>query len=81
MIPDDAYGYRFSRFMTFERGNIGYLIAFILVGAILGSAVGELAAKLIPALSILRENLTSPIGFNLEIISFSLRLNSWAWLE
>lgn len=62
-------------FMTFDRGNIGYLIAFIIVGGILGSALGHLAAKLVPALSIVQQNLTAPIGFNLEVVSFNLKLN------
>lgn len=61
--------------MTFDRGNTGFFIAFIVVGGILGSALGILAAKIVPALSILRENLTAPIGFNLEVLSFSLKLN------
>jgi len=61
--------------MTFDRGNIGYLIAFILVGGILGSALAHLAVKLAPSLAILTQNLTAPIGFNLEVLSFSLRLN------
>jgi hypothetical protein len=61
--------------MTFDRGNIGFFIAFVVVGGILGSALGVLAAKVIPALSVFRENLTAPIGFNLEVLSFSLRLN------
>lgn len=61
--------------MTFDRGNTGFFIAFVVVGGILGSALGILAAKIVPALSILRENLTAPIGFNLEVLSFSLKLN------
>lgn len=61
--------------MTFEKGNIGYLLAFIIVGGILGSAVGLLVAKVFPALSILRENLTAALGFDLEIIRISIRLN------
>ncbi len=61
--------------MTFERGNIGYFIAFILIGAILGSSIGTLLAKIFPALSILKENLTGPVGINFEIINFNIRLN------
>jgi hypothetical protein len=61
--------------MTFDRGNMGFFIAFVVVGGILGSALGILAAKIVPALSILRENLTAPVGFNLEVLSFSLKLN------
>jgi len=61
--------------MTFERHNIGYLIAFMLVGAVLGSAVGALIAGLVPAAAIIQKSLTGPIGFNLEIISFSVKIN------
>ncbi|OHD66335.1 MAG: hypothetical protein A2176_07570 [Spirochaetes bacterium RBG_13_51_14] len=61
--------------MTFERNNIGYLIAFMLVGAILGSAVGTLIAGFVPALSVIQKSLTGPLGFNLEIVSFSIRIN------
>jgi len=61
--------------MTFDRGNIGYFIAFLLLGGILGSALAVLIAKLVPALSILKENLTAPLGFSLEVVSLSVRLN------
>ncbi len=61
--------------MTFERGNLGYFIAFILIGAILGSSVGTLLARLFPALSIIKDSLTGPVGINLEIVSFSIKLN------
>ncbi len=61
--------------MTFERGNLGYFIAFILIGAILGSSVGTLLARIFPALSLIKESLTGPVGFNLEIVSFSIKLN------
>jgi len=63
--------------MVFERSNIGYLIAFIILGAVLGSAIGNLIVKVFaaPSLKIITESLTEPIGFNLEIITFSIRLN------
>jgi hypothetical protein len=61
--------------MTFERGNLGYFIAFILIGAILGSSVGTLLARIFPALSLIKESLTGPMGINLEIVSFSIKLN------
>lgn len=61
--------------MIFERGNFGYFIAFILIGGILGSALGTLAAHALPALSFVKTGLTGPIGFNLEIIKFELNLN------
>ncbi len=63
------------RGMTFERSNIGYLVAFMLVGAILGSALGTLIAGLVPGASVIQKSLTGPIGMNLEIISFSFKIN------
>ena len=62
-------------YMTFERSHMGYFIAFLVIGAILGSALGTFFAKLFRVLSIIKVKLTEPIGFNLEIISFSSRLN------
>jgi len=61
--------------MTFERNNLGYLLTFMLVGAILGSALGTLIAGYVPALSVIQKSLTGPIGFNLEIISLHIRIN------
>jgi hypothetical protein len=61
--------------MIFERGNFGYFIAFILIGGILGSALGTLAAHAVPALSFIKTSLTGAVGFNLEIIQFGLNLN------
>lgn len=61
--------------MTFERGNTGYFLAFIIIGGILGSALGTLAVRLLPSMAVLTQNLTSAIGFNIEILSISLRVN------
>ena len=61
--------------MTFEKSHTGYFIAFLFVGAILGSAIGRLFAGLIPSAGIIVKNLTGPIGVNLEVISFSIKLN------
>ncbi len=61
--------------MTFEKGNIGYFLAFLLLGGILGSALGTLIAKIFPSLSIIKTSLTGPLSFNLEIISFGIKLN------
>jgi hypothetical protein len=61
--------------MTFEKHNLGYLLTFMLVGAILGSALGTLIAGFVPALSVIQKSLTGPIGLNLEIISFSIKIN------
>jgi hypothetical protein len=52
-----------------------YLIAFMIVGAILGSALGTLIAGFFPNMSVITKNLTGPIGFSLVVISFNLRLN------
>lgn len=61
--------------MEFSRSNTGYFIAFMLLGGVLGSALGTLVVKFFPAAGFITSNLTGPVGFNLEIISFSLRLN------
>ena len=61
--------------MIFDRGNFGYFIAFIIVGGILGSALGTFAAHALPSLSFLKTSLTGAVGFNLEIIQFGLNLN------
>lgn len=61
--------------MRFEKMNMGYFVLFLIIGAILGSALGTFLARLFPAISIINKSLTGPIGFNLEIISFSMKLN------
>jgi hypothetical protein len=61
--------------MTFERGHLGYFIAFIIIGAILGAVIGVLLVGIFPGLSPLIKNLTGPIGFNLEVISFKINLS------
>ncbi len=54
---------------------MGYFVAFLLLGGVLGSALAVLIAKLVPALSVLKENLTAPLGFNIEVVNLSVRLN------
>jgi hypothetical protein len=61
--------------MTFERGNIGFFLAFLVLGGILGSALGALIVKVFPSLSVIKLGLTSSLSFNLEIISFGIRLD------
>jgi hypothetical protein len=61
--------------MTFDRSHMGFFIAFILVGAVFGSALGSLAVRYAPSLSVLQQSLTGPIGISLEIIDFHVRLN------
>ena len=61
--------------MIFERSNTGYFIAFMILGAVLGSALGTFIVKFIPQMSVITTSLTGPIGFNLEILSFSMKLN------
>lgn len=61
--------------MTFSRDHIGYFIGFILVGGILGIAIGSFLVKLVPSLAIINAPLTKPIGFDLELISFYFRFN------
>jgi hypothetical protein len=61
--------------MTFEKGNSFYFLAFILIGAILGEALGALIVRLMPGLSLITRSLTGPVGFNLEVVSFSIKLS------
>jgi len=61
--------------MIFERSNTGYFIAFLILGAVLGSALGNLIVKFIPQMNVITTSLTGPIGFNLEILSFNMKLN------
>ena len=61
--------------MTFSRDHIGFLIGFIIVGGILGIAVGSFLAKLIPSLAVINAPLTRPIGFDLELLSVYFRFN------
>ncbi|MDR3237313.1 MAG: hypothetical protein LBT84_02290 [Spirochaetia bacterium] len=61
--------------MNFEKSNIWYFLAFIIIGAILGSALGTLLVRIFPGLSVITVSLTGPVGFSLEIISFSLKIN------
>ena len=61
--------------MRLERASLPFLILFLLLGAVLCSALGVLIVKFIPQLGIITQNLTAPVGFNLEVISFSLNLN------
>ncbi len=61
--------------MTFSRDHIGYFIGFIIVGGILGIAIGSFLAKLIPSLAVINAPLTKPIGFDLELLSVYFRFN------
>lgn len=61
--------------MHFERSNFGFFIAFIVIGGIMGGALGNLLATVAPAVGIINKSLTGPIGFNLELIDFHIRLN------
>ncbi|HSV96289.1 MAG TPA: hypothetical protein VLM75_05060 [Spirochaetota bacterium] len=61
--------------MIFAKGNLGFFLAFLLIGGVLGSALGTLVVRLFPALQVINTSLTGPISLNLEIISFGVRLN------
>jgi len=61
--------------MTFTRDHITFFIGFVILGGILGIAVGSFMVKLAPSLSILTAPLTKPIGFDCELISVYIRLN------
>ena len=41
----------------------------------IGICAGDLVVKFIPQFNIITTSLTGPIGFNLEILSFSMKLN------
>jgi len=66
--------------MMFQKGNMGYFIAFILIGALLGSALGALLVNLVPSLAFLTKNLTKPVGFTFDVITFGLNLNLFSIL-
>jgi len=66
--------------MQFQRGAMGFFLAFIIIGAILGSSLGALLVGLVPSLSVLTRPLLGPVGFNLDIVSFSLKINFSALL-
>jgi len=61
--------------MTFSRDHIGYFIGFVILGGILGIAIGSFLVKLVPSLAVINAPLTKPIGFDLELLSFYFRLN------
>jgi hypothetical protein len=47
----------------------------MLLGAILGSALGTFVVKFFPSLALIKENLTEVMSCSLEIVTFSLNLN------
>jgi hypothetical protein len=61
--------------LLFEKSNFAYFMAFIIIGAVLGSAAGALLVNYFPGLAFIQKSLTGPIGLNLEIISFNIKLN------
>jgi len=61
--------------MQFQRGAMGFFLAFVIIGAILGASLGALIAGAVPSFSVLTKNLLGPVGFNLDIVSFSLKIN------
>jgi hypothetical protein len=61
--------------MTFSRDHIGYFIGFVILGGILGIAIGSFLIKLAPSLAVINAPLTKPIGFDLELLSFYFRFN------
>ena len=66
--------------MQFQRGAMGFFLAFVIIGAILGASLGALIVGLAPSSSVLTRTLLGPIGFNLDIVSFSLKINLSALL-
>ncbi len=61
--------------MTLEKRNIGYLAAFLIVGAILGYALGSLLASYYPVLAIVKKNLVGPFDLDLGVFRIGVRLN------
>jgi hypothetical protein len=61
--------------MTFERTNMGWFIAFVLIGGIIGAALGAFIVKLVPALAVITSDLTGPVGINLQMLQIAVRLN------
>ncbi len=61
--------------MTLEKRNIGYLAAFLFVGAILGYALGSLVASYYPVLAIVKKNLVGPLDLDLGVFRIGVRLN------
>jgi predicted membrane chloride channel (bestrophin family) len=61
--------------MMFQKGNMAFFIAFILIGALLGSALGSLLVNMVPSLAFLTKNLTKPVGFTFDVITFGLNIN------
>ena len=66
--------------MHIEKSNLSFLILFLLLGAILCSALGFLIVKFIPQLNIITQNLTDPLSFDIVVITFSLKINLCAIL-
>ncbi len=61
--------------MTFGRGNFGIFLVFLLIGGILGSALGTLLVKFVPSFAVINASLTGPLSVNLEILSIGVKLN------
>lgn len=61
--------------MTFSRDHIGYFLGFVILGGILGIAIGSFIVKLAPSLAVINAPLTRPVGFDLNLISFYIRFN------
>ena len=61
--------------MRFDRANLSFLVLFLLVGAILCSALGTLIVTLIPSLDIIPGDLIGPVEFDRGFIGFKLTIN------
>ncbi len=62
--------------MRIERGTLGFFLTFLVLGGVLGSALGTLLVKLAPSLSVISVNLTGPVSLSLDFISFGLRITA-----
>jgi len=61
--------------VVFGKGNLGFFIAFVLIGGILGTALGSLFASLVPALAVLKTNLVPNAAVDLVVMSVSFNIN------
>ncbi len=61
--------------MTFEKSNLGFFIVFLIVGAVLGHALGSLIVSMFPAAKVITVNLTEAVSFDINVVFVKLRLS------
>lgn len=65
----------FMSVMTFNKANSGYFIGFILIGAVLGQALGNLITAVLPSVEIISRILTEAVSADFGVIAFKVRLS------